>query len=148
MPIVDNVSLLVFLAVGLIIPFLVDLVTHKLASGALKQTVTLALALSSGVLGEFSVAHASNADFNWQTAGYGALTTFITGVAVYRGLNQTKAIGSEGIINKLIPGGLIGSAPVTPVTPVVEAAPVVLPSEATPEEAIAHPLDSILAEGI
>jgi hypothetical protein len=133
----------------LVIPFVVDLVTHKLASGSLKQTVTLALSLVSGVLGEFSVAHASNADFNWQTAGYGALTTFITGVAVYRGLNQTKAIGSDGIINKLIPGGLIGSAPVAPVVaPVIEAAPVVLPSEATPEEAIVHPLDSILAEGI
>jgi len=108
----NNVSLLVFVAVGVVIPFLVDLVTKKLASGALKQTSLLALSLVSSLLVEFGKVIAAGGVFDWQTAGYGAITTFIIGVGVYTGLSRTPVLGRDSVISNLIPGGLGKTQPI------------------------------------
>ncbi len=115
----DNVSLLVFLAVGVVLPFLVDLVTKQLASGALKQTVLLALSLVSGVLVEFITTIQAGGSFDWTTAAYGAVTAFATGVVVFKGLDATPILGRTGVISQAVPGGLGKEQAIVEAPPVV-----------------------------
>lgn len=113
--IATQMSLAVFIGLGILLPFLVDLVTKKLASGAVKSSVLLALSLIAGVLTEFLGALTADRPFDWSTAGYGAVTAFITGVAAFFGFLSPFGIsGSSGIIQAAVPAG-IGTAAVPPI---------------------------------
>lgn len=115
-----NLSLAVFAVVGLVLPFLVDLVTKKLASGALKQTVLLALSLVSGVLVAFLGSLNTGTSFDWYVAGTGALVTFITGVATFLGLKDTPVFGRDSVLSNPTAGfGLGKEQPVVPAGPEV-----------------------------
>lgn len=95
----SDISLVVFAVVGLVIPFVVDLVTKQLASQALKQTVLLALSLISGVLIEFINTTSQGGVFDWHVAAIGALTTFVTGVATIKGLDGTPILGRTSVLS-------------------------------------------------
>ena len=124
----SNVSLVVFALVGLVLPFLVDLVTKKLASGAVKQTVLLVLSLVSGVLVAYLGALNSGTAFDWVVAGTGAFISFITGVATFLGLDTTPVLGRNSVLSNPTPNFGIGKE-----QPVVEAPPVVAnPVDAAP----------------
>lgn len=116
----SNVSLVVFALIGLVLPFLVDLVTKKLASGALKQTVLLVLSLVSSVLVAYLGALNSGTSFDWVVAGTGAFISFITGVATFLGLNQTPVLGRNSVVSNPTAAFGIGKEQA-----VVEAPPVV-----------------------
>lgn len=100
-------SLLVFVVVGLLLPLLVDLVTKRLASGAVKSTVLLALSLATGVLTTFLQALNAGQPFDWAAAGYGAAVTFVMGVVSFFGLTSSLGIsGKDGMIQRAVPGGI------------------------------------------
>lgn len=100
-------QLLVFVVVGLLLPLVVDLVTKRLASGALKSTVLLALSLVTGLLTEYLSALNSMQPFDWATALYGAATAFVLGVVSFFGLTSSLGIsGKDGAIQRAVPGGI------------------------------------------
>lgn len=100
-------TLLVFVIVGLVLPILVDLVTKRLASGAVKSTVLLALSLVTGVLTEFLASLNAGNDFDWPAAGYGAAVTFVLGVVSFFGLTSSLGIsGKDGAVQRALPGGI------------------------------------------
>lgn len=100
-------SLLVFVVVGLLLPLLVDLVTKRQASAAVKSTVLLALSLITGVLTDFLGALNTGQSFDWATALYGAAVTFVLGVVSFFGLTSSLGIsGKDGAIQRAVPGGI------------------------------------------
>lgn len=128
----SNISLLVFFAIGLVIPFLVDLVTKKLAAASVKASVLLALSLISGVLTQFLNATLAGGTFDWVTAGYGAAVAFITGTATFFGF--TKPVGLSNATSNVLPSVGLGKeqplvpAPAVVANPAVDDAPVVPPA--------------------
>lgn len=118
----SQISLLVFVGIGIVLPFLVDLVTKRFASGALKSTLLLLLSLISGVLGEFLASLSADNPFDWATAGYASATAFVTGVATFYGFTSPVGIsGSSGVIQKSLPAGLgTTTATTAPVEPAAE----------------------------
>lgn len=100
-------SLLIFVVVGLLLPILVDLVTKRLASGAVKSSVLLALSLVTGLLTAFLHAVNAGVPFDWATALYGAAVTFVLGVVSFFGLTSSLGIsGKDGAIQRALPGGI------------------------------------------
>lgn len=100
-------TLLVFVLVGLVLPVVVDLVTKRLASGAVKSSVLLALSLITGVLTEFLASLNAGTVFDWAIALYGAAVTFVLGVVSFFGLTTSLGIsGKDGSIQRAIPGGI------------------------------------------
>lgn len=100
-------TLLVFILVGLVLPVFVDLVTKRLASGAVKSSVLLFLSLITGVLTEFLASLNAGNDFDWATAGYGAAVTFVLGVVSFFGLTSSLGIsGKDGVVQRALPGGI------------------------------------------
>src|SRR6476620_10347845 len=100
-------TLLIFVLVGLALPILVDLVTKRLASGAVKSSVLLALSLITGVLTEYLSALNAGQPFDWAAAGYGAAVTFVLGVVSFFGLTSSLGIsGKDGAVQRALPGGI------------------------------------------
>lgn len=100
-------SMLVFVVVGLVLPVIVDLVTKRLASGAVKSSVLLGLSLITGVLTAFLQSLNAAIPFDWAAAGYGAAVTFVFGVVSFFGLTSSLGIsGKNGAIQQALPGGV------------------------------------------
>jgi len=100
-------TLAVFVVVSFLLPLLVDLVTKRLASGALKSSVLLALSLITGVLTEYLAALNANQPFDWATALYAAAVSFVLGVVSFFGLAQPLGIsGKDGVLQRVLPGGI------------------------------------------
>ncbi len=89
---------LISAVVGTLLPILVAVITDRVASGAVKAVVLLALAALSSFLTEWLVALQTAATFDFAQAAFGVLLTFVVAVAGHFGFwkpaNITGASGS------------------------------------------------------
>lgn len=77
---------LLSMAIGLLLPVLVGLVTTRVTSGGVKATLLAGLAALSGFLTTWLAAVNSNSlDWRWQDAVFAALLTWGTAVATHFG---------------------------------------------------------------
>jgi len=94
-------------AINLVLPALVALVTARLASGGLKAVVLLLLSAISGFLVSWLDAYTNAWVFDWSQAGFTMLIGFAVAVLAHFGLLQPLAItGKDGGIQRALPGGL------------------------------------------
>jgi hypothetical protein len=101
---VDQSAFLLFLGTGFVIPFLVDLVTKKVAEPRVKSLALLVLSLVASGLTDFLVG--TNA-FDWTSFGIGFATTFLTAVGTLFGFAKPVGFsGKDGLIQNAFPGGL------------------------------------------
>lgn len=77
--------------VGVLIPILVALVTKHSTSPAVKSILLLLLSGVSGFLTEMI----NDASFNWQQALFGAVLTFVVGVASFFGLWKPTGVDAK-----------------------------------------------------
>lgn len=102
-----DVILLCNLALGVVLPTLVAVVTQRLAGASLKSMVLLAFSAIGGVLTQVI---AQNGDFHWKPALISFGLTFISSVGTHYGvLKPTGITGTNGAIQVNAPGGLGGS---------------------------------------
>ena len=137
-----NPELTAALIVGVVLPFLVDLVTKQLSTGRFKTLVLTALAFASTAL----VQLISAGDVTVSGFINGFVATFTTAVVAHKGVLEPSGVtGSGGVIQNVIPGGLG-----TPVLPEELPDPLVVEAEAVPNveepEAVEAPAVEV-AEG-
>lgn len=77
--------------VGVVIPILVAIVTKHSTSATVKSVLLLLLSGVSGFLTEMI----NDAAFNWQQALFGAILTFVVGVASYFGLWKPTGVDAK-----------------------------------------------------
>jgi hypothetical protein len=95
--------------VGVILPIVVALITSRVADGAVKALVLLALAAVSGYLISWLDATNSGVAFDFSQASFTAVLGFVVAVASHFGLWKPAALtGSGGSIQNALPGGLGG----------------------------------------
>ena len=103
-------SLIIFAAIGVILPFIVDLVTNRLSDGRIKALILLLLATISSALTElFTVLNNGGtwSDWDWRAALFGILLTFVTAVSTFFGaLRPMKISGADGKIQQSLPSGI------------------------------------------
>lgn len=100
-------ALAIFVVISLLLPILVDLATSRLASSGLKSSVLLLLSLITGLLTEFLTSLNNGTTYDWSTALYGAVISFVLGVASFFGLTQPLGVsGSGGAVQRTVPGGV------------------------------------------
>lgn len=111
--------LLVNLAVSVVLPHVVALVTKRLAASWFKGLLLLFLASLSGALTQLTI---DTHGFQWQAWLLSWAQTFGAAVIVHYGLTKGLTTGIEGIIAKVIPQGVgpevhppITVSPATPV---------------------------------
>lgn len=92
----DSLSLLLYLVVVVISPFLVDIVTKRLASTQVKTATLLAINLLTGVVVGFANAHNNHLDYDWKSALVAAGFAFIGGSASVFGLKSINLVGAQG----------------------------------------------------
>ena len=122
-------ALLLYFAIGFVLPWLVDLVTHRFAHPAVKSLLLVALALLSGLASNlFDLANTNAGDisgFDWQTWLFASAVVFISAVTTLFGVGKPALMqGADGVVAKAVPGG-VGK----PVIPVVVAPDVTLPPD-------------------
>lgn len=94
-------------AIGVLLPAVVALVTHRFADGTVKALVLLFLSALTGVGTQIA---ANNGDFDVAPAAMAVLTAFGSAVLAHYGLLKPAGVtGSEGVIARAVPGGLGGS---------------------------------------
>lgn len=94
------------LAVGVVLPMLVALVTKQTASGALKAILLAALSAVSGLVQAW-IAVGSGQPFDLGAAGTTALISFVWAVVAHYGiLKPVSLTGSTGAIQVKLPWGL------------------------------------------
>lgn len=102
---VNQGQLLLDALIGVVLPMLVGVVTHRLAASWLKSLVLLALTVASAVLTTVGVS-----DFHWLTFGTTFMVQFASAVVAHYGLLKPVGVtGANGVIQKLIPEGVGGS---------------------------------------
>lgn len=95
-------QLLLNVLVGIILPMLVGVVTHRLAASWVKSLVLLALSIIGGLLTTVTVA-----SFRWQDFVTNFLLQFGSAVVAHYGaLKPTGITGSNGVIQKVISAGI------------------------------------------
>jgi hypothetical protein len=95
-------QLLLDALIGVVLPMLVGVVTHRLAASWLKSLALLALSVLSAVLTTVVVS-----DFHWLTFGTTFMVQFASAVVAHYGLLKPVGItGADGVIQKLIPEGV------------------------------------------
>jgi hypothetical protein len=110
-------GLLIFVLVGLLLPLLVDLITKRMSSSAVKSMVLLALSLITGALTEWLAAMNAGVTFDWVSAVYGAAISFVVGTVSFFGLTAPVGLsGFNGSIQKALPGGIGSTATVAEAT--------------------------------
>lgn len=108
-------GLLLLLVIAVVIPVLVDLVTKRVASAAVKATVLLLLSLVSGLLLEWLGAINRGDDYDVVTAATTAAVTFLLSVGTFFGLTSPIGLtGRNGAVSKAVPGGLGSPTTTTP----------------------------------
>lgn len=99
----------VMLVSGTVLPFLVALVTARLASAGVKAVVLAALAAIAGLVNELYTASGVLADVDWSSAGANAITTFLIAVGFHFGLwRPTGITGVNGSVQQAVPQGVGG----------------------------------------
>lgn len=113
-------ALLISLVIGIVIPFLVDIITKKLAGGPIKTLVLLLLSLITGALTElFTVLNNGGtwSDWDWQSALFLIIITFVSAVTSFFGaLKPAGLAGANGAVQNAIPGG-VGKVVAPPLNP-------------------------------
>lgn len=95
------------LVIGVVLPFVVSLVTAKVASGRVKAFVLLVLSLLSASV----VTAVADSSFAWDEVLNDAIVIWPTAILTHYGFwKPTNVTGSEGVINAVAPGGLGGGA--------------------------------------
>lgn len=103
-------QLLLNVLIGVVLPVLVALVTHRVAAEWLKATLLLALSVLGGLLATITVA-----DFHWKDFVTAFVIQFVSAVASHFGALKPLGItGSTGAIQTSLPQGIGGST--TPTT--------------------------------
>lgn len=92
-------SLLISLAISVVIPALVGLVTSRVTSSALKGVLLVGLSLATGVLTELGTALASGAPYDLGVGIINALLTLGVGQATYAAF--WKPIGAADALQNL-----------------------------------------------
>ena len=103
-------SLLLNLAVSVVLPMVVALVTKQTAHPGLKAVVLLALNVIYGFGVGWVQADIAGQAFDIKAAGLTALVTFGGAVIAHFGLLKDVITGSGGLIQVNIPGGLGSSS--------------------------------------
>lgn len=99
---VNQGQLLLNVLVGVVLPMLVGVVTHRLAASWLKSLVLLALSVLGGLLTTVAVA-----SFRWQDFLTAFVLQFGTAVVAHYGaLKPTGITGSNGAIQKQLSLGI------------------------------------------
>jgi hypothetical protein len=99
----------IMLLSGTVLPFLVALVTARLAWAGLKAIVLAALAAIAGLLNELYTAAGVIADIDWSSAGANAVTTFLIAVGFHFGLwRPVNLTGVNGTLQQSVPQGVGG----------------------------------------
>jgi hypothetical protein len=106
---VDLAVILVLLGTNVIIPFLVDIVTHRFASTQVKTLVLFVLQLITNVIVGFGQAHNNGVVFNWKAALFGLLVSIITSQPLIAWLHNLKVVGADGVLSTAFPTVGIGS---------------------------------------
>ena len=95
------------LVIGVVLPFVVSLVTAKVASGRVKAFALLVLSLLSASV----VTAVADDSFSWDEVLNDAIVIWPTAILTHYGFwKPTNVTGSEGVINAVVPGGLGGGA--------------------------------------
>jgi len=98
-------QLLLNVLIGVVLPMLVALVTHRVAAEWLKGLLLLALSVLGGLLATISVA-----DFHWKDFLTAFVIQFSSAVVAHFGaLKPLGVTGSQGVIQQGIPAGIGGS---------------------------------------
>jgi hypothetical protein len=99
----------IMLLSGTVLPFLVALVTARVAWAGLKAIVLAVLAALAGLLNELYTAAGVVADIDWSSAGANAITTFLIAVGMHFGLwKPTNLTGDQGAVQQAVPQGVGG----------------------------------------
>lgn len=94
-------------AVSVILPALVALVTKQTAHPGVKAIVLLVLAAVTGFVDTWIDAVNQGVVFNFGTAGVATLMSFAVAVLAHYGLLSPVAVtGSQGVIQRKVPGGI------------------------------------------
>lgn len=101
-PLQNQGQFLLDVIVGVVLPMLVGVITHRLAAGWLKSLVLLALTVLTALLTDTVVS-----DFHWRTFGMTFVLQFGSAVVAHYGLLKPVGVtGSNGLIQKLAPAGI------------------------------------------
>lgn len=126
---IDQNLLLANLALSVVLPSLVALVTRRLSAPQVKTTVLLALSAIAGTLTQLTT---NGGEFEFKTALASFGTTFLASVSAHYGLLKPAGVtGDAGLINQVVPGGLGNPVMPEPKTPTGDEA-VVDPSTGEP----------------
>lgn len=107
MNLVLSQSLWLTLAVAVVLPMLVALVTKQTAHSGVKAVALLFLSAATGVLSAALDASTSGQAFDWGHAVTGALIAFAWAVLAHLGiLKPISVTGSQGVIQVKVPGGV------------------------------------------
>jgi hypothetical protein len=94
---------------GTLLPFLVALVTARLAWAGLKAIVLAVLAAIAGLINELYGASGVLANVDWSSAGANAVTTFLIAVGFHFGLwRPVNLTGANGTVQQSLPQGVGG----------------------------------------
>lgn len=96
-------------AINVVLPAVVALVTARLAHPGLKAVLLLFLSAVSGFLVSALAAVDSGVGFDWSQAGFTVLSGFAVAVLAHFGLLKPMSItGAQGSIQTSMPGGVGG----------------------------------------
>lgn len=102
-----DVILLANLALSVVLPALVALVTNRCADKAIKS---LCLLLLSAVAGAVTQLVADGGIWHWKPFCLSIASTFIASVAVHYGLlKPTRVTGTDGVVATAVPQGIGGA---------------------------------------
>lgn len=109
----DGGELILYLALGFVLPSLVALVTKRLASGQVKSVTLIALSVIGSVLTE--LAQTGLDDFNWKTTLSRAVALFYIAVGTHFGILKGAVTGANGTLAQVAPERGIGTPQVVAV---------------------------------
>lgn len=149
-PGIDTIDILIYIAVGIVSPFLVDIVVKQLASTKFKTLTLLAINLLTGLAVSFGAAYDAGQVFDWKAGLTAVAFSFIGGAASVFGFKNINVIGADSalataggigsndpakVVAAALPAPLV-EAPVAPVgavgDPAVVQAPVAAPAASDP----------------
>lgn len=113
-------ALLLVAAVVLVLA--VDVITKRWASGPVKNGVLAVLAVVLGIVWE--AIDAGFAQYDWGAALNRALDTLLLALVAFLGLSGFKVSGADGLVQRLLPGGIGKNTPPDALTEVQVAGPV------------------------
>jgi|SRR3954468_20283088 hypothetical protein len=93
--------------VSAVLPLFVALVTSRVANGTVKALILIALNVITGFLTSL---YATGGVFELKAALTGIFISFVTSVAAHFGVLKPSGVtGSEGVVQRAVPGGIGGA---------------------------------------